>query len=133
MPTPPVVRPGATVPRSGIYQDTLSQRRATLVKGEPAPPTPYKAGCWQQVIDTAAPPRPLPWPLWQGIALGAGLTWGMQAALTRDGAPRPRWAAARWRGWGVVWAFCAGVVCGHALARAASLGPGSQNETPLSG
>jgi hypothetical protein len=38
MPSPQEVRPGAKVPRSGIYQDNLSQRRATLVKGEPAPP-----------------------------------------------------------------------------------------------
>jgi hypothetical protein len=37
MSRPQEVRPGTKVPRSGIYQDSLSQGRATLVKGEPAP------------------------------------------------------------------------------------------------
>ena len=60
MPRPQEVRPGAKVPRSGIYQDSLSQRRATLVKGEPAPPTPHKASHWQQVMDTPPPPRIVP-------------------------------------------------------------------------
>ena len=48
MPSPQEVRPGAKVPRSGIYQENLSQRRTTLVKGEPAPPTPHKASRWQR-------------------------------------------------------------------------------------
>src|SRR5919108_1028180 len=72
MPRPQEVRPGAKVPRSGIYQDSLSQRRATLVEGEPAPPTPQKASRWQQVVDTASPPthRVLPWTLLSGVILG---------------------------------------------------------------
>jgi hypothetical protein len=49
--TPPV-RPGQKVLDSGIYKDTRSGRRATMVKGEPAPPTPQKGGRWRQVVDT---------------------------------------------------------------------------------
>jgi len=62
MSRPQEVRPGAKVPRSGMYQDSLSQRRATLVQGEPAPPTPHKASRWQQVVDTTSAPmhRALP-------------------------------------------------------------------------
>lgn len=37
--TPPI-KPGETVKDSGIY--STPGRRATLVKGEPAPPTPTK-------------------------------------------------------------------------------------------
>jgi hypothetical protein len=91
MPRPQEVRPGTKVPRSGIYQDSLSQRRATLVKGEPAPPTPHKASRWQQVVDTASAPTPraLPWPLLRGVILGAGLMLWVRSAPTRH-APRPR-------------------------------------------
>jgi hypothetical protein len=122
MPRPQEVRPGAKVPRSGIYQDRLSQRRATLVKGEPAPPTPHKAGCWQQVVDTAAPtPWALPWPLLSGIVLGAGLMLGGRSAPRRH-APRPprRHAPSSGLGCSVVLAFCAGVVAGHCLASSTS-------------
>ncbi len=45
------VRPGQTVPDSGIYV-TQSGRRATLVRGEPAPPTGNAFEWWTQVIDT---------------------------------------------------------------------------------
>jgi len=48
------VRPGHKVPDSGIYKETNSGRRATLVLGEPAPPTPKKGGIWKQVVDTNA-------------------------------------------------------------------------------
>jgi hypothetical protein len=123
MSRPQEVRPGAKVPRSGIYQDNLSQRRATLVKGEPAPPTPHKAGRWQQVVDTAsAPPyRALPWTLLSGVVLGAGLILWVWSAPTRHEPrpPRPH-AAASGRGGGVVLAFCAGVVSGHCLASVSS-------------
>jgi hypothetical protein len=118
MPRPQEVRPGAKVPRSGIYQDTLSQRRATLVKGEPAPPTPHKAGRWQQVVDTASTPThdALPWPLLSGVILGAGFRLWVRSVPTRN-EPRPLRPHAPASGLGsVVLAFCAGVVSGHCLA-----------------
>jgi hypothetical protein len=46
------IKPGEIVPDSGIYEDISSGRRATMVKGEHAPPTPDAGGCWKQVIDT---------------------------------------------------------------------------------
>jgi hypothetical protein len=119
MPRPQEVRPGTKVPRSGIYQDSLSQRRATLVKGEPAPPTPHKASRWQQVADTASAPthRGLPWPLLSGMVFGAGLMLWVRSALMRHEPhpPRPHVPASRLGG-GVVLAFCAGVVSGQCLA-----------------
>lgn len=48
----PKIAPGSRVPDSGIYQSSKSNKRATLVKGEPAPPTPRKGEKWQQVVDT---------------------------------------------------------------------------------
>ena len=92
MPRLQEVRPGAKVPRSGIYQDRLSQRRATLVKGEPAPPTPHKAGRWQQVVDTASAsvPRALPWTMISGLVMGAGLTLWVRSAPTRPARRPPR-------------------------------------------
>ncbi len=47
----PTVTPGSKVPDSGIYQDT-SGKRATMVKGEPAPPTTKPGQKWTQVVDT---------------------------------------------------------------------------------
>lgn len=47
----PTVRPGHKVPDSGIYQDP-SGRRATMVQGEPAPPTTRPNQAWKQVVDT---------------------------------------------------------------------------------
>jgi hypothetical protein len=47
----PTVPPGGKVPDSGIYQDG-SGKRATMVKGEPAPPTSKAGQTWKQVIDT---------------------------------------------------------------------------------
>lgn len=44
--------PGKPVPDSGIYQSSRSGTRATMVKNEPAPPTPLKGEKWRQVIDT---------------------------------------------------------------------------------
>src|SRR5438477_3242885 len=113
---PQEVRPGAKVPRSGIYQDSLSQRRATLVKGEPAPPTPHKAGCWRQVVDTASARRDLPWTVISGVMLGASFTLWVRAAPSRP-APRPprQHASARRLCRGVLVAFCSGVVCGQFL------------------
>lgn len=49
---PPPVRPGQPVQDSGIYKSTKSRTRATMVKGEPAPPTPQKGEKWTQVVDT---------------------------------------------------------------------------------
>lgn len=46
------IKPGQRVPDSGAYQSTKSKRRATMVKGEPAPPTPQKGEQWKQVYDT---------------------------------------------------------------------------------
>jgi len=48
----PSVRPGETVPDSGIYKSTKSKTKATMVKGEPAPPTPQQGEKWVQIIDT---------------------------------------------------------------------------------
>ena len=47
----PTVKPGAKVPDSGIYEDG-SGKRATMVKGEPAPPTSGKGQVWKQKINT---------------------------------------------------------------------------------
>jgi hypothetical protein len=46
------VKPGEKVTDSGIYQSTISRTRATMVDGEPAPPTPKKGETWVQVVDT---------------------------------------------------------------------------------
>ena len=46
------IKPGERVPDSGIYESSKSKRRATMVEGEPAPPTPQKGEKWKQVIDT---------------------------------------------------------------------------------
>jgi hypothetical protein len=46
------IKPGEIVPDSGIYKDTNTGEQATLVKGEPAPPTQNQESSWQQVIDT---------------------------------------------------------------------------------
>ena len=45
------LRPGQRVPDSGIYQ-TESGHRATLVRGEPAPPTRYSGETWCQIVET---------------------------------------------------------------------------------
>jgi len=51
------IKPGAKVPDSGIYKETGSTRRATLVKNEPAPPTTKKGTGWKQVVDTNPPKK----------------------------------------------------------------------------
>ena len=48
----PTVKPGSKVPDSGIYKEVGGSKRATLVKGEPAPPTSTKGTKWKQVVDT---------------------------------------------------------------------------------
>ncbi|WP_164504274.1 hypothetical protein [Nitrosomonas sp. HPC101] len=45
------VKPGEKVKDSGIYKDQ-SGKKATMVKGEPAPPTSGKGQTWKQVVDT---------------------------------------------------------------------------------
>ena len=45
------IKPGEEVQDSGIYQSTKSKRKATMVRGEPAPPTPQKGEKWNQVHD----------------------------------------------------------------------------------
>ena len=47
---PPPLKPGQTVTDSGSYK--AGPRRATMVKGEPAPPTPRAGLKWRQVVDT---------------------------------------------------------------------------------
>lgn len=47
----PTVKPGETVKDSGIYKDE-SGKKATMVKGEPAPPTTKKGQVWKQIVDT---------------------------------------------------------------------------------
>ena len=49
---PHTVKPGQTVPDSGIYRDTKSGERSTLVRGKTAPPTPEAGGRWREVVDT---------------------------------------------------------------------------------
>jgi len=46
------VKPGETVKDSGIYKSSKSNQKATMVKGEHAPPTPSKGEKWKQVVDT---------------------------------------------------------------------------------
>jgi hypothetical protein len=48
----PTVRPGQRVPDSGIYRSNRSGTRSTMVRNEPAPPTPQKGEVWRQVVDT---------------------------------------------------------------------------------
>ena len=48
----PTVTPGGKVPDSGIYKSNKSKTRATMVKGEPAPPTPKPGEKWKQVVET---------------------------------------------------------------------------------
>lgn len=48
----PVVTPGTKVTDSGIYQSSKSGTRATMTRGEPAPPTPQPGEKWRQVVDT---------------------------------------------------------------------------------
>lgn len=50
--TKPSVKPGQKVPDSGIYKSTNSGVKSTLVRGEPAPPTPKSREKWKQVVDT---------------------------------------------------------------------------------
>ena len=45
------VRPGQKVPDSGIYKNP-SGGKSTMVKGEPAPPTPKPDQKWTQIVDT---------------------------------------------------------------------------------
>jgi len=51
------IKPGTKVPDSGIYKETKSTHRATMVKGEPAPPTTKKGAEWKQVVDTNPPKK----------------------------------------------------------------------------
>ncbi|MDD2542647.1 MAG: YjzC family protein [Desulfuromonadaceae bacterium] len=46
------IKPGIKVPDSGSYKEVGTPRRATMVKGEPAPPTTKKDTGWKQVVDT---------------------------------------------------------------------------------
>lgn len=46
------VKPGQKVSDSGIYKSTKSKTKATMVEGEPAPPTPKKGEKWVQIVDT---------------------------------------------------------------------------------
>lgn len=44
------IKPGQIVPNSGIYR--TRGRRATMVEGEPAPPTPKSGQKWRLDVDT---------------------------------------------------------------------------------
>ncbi len=48
----PTVKPGEKVSDSGIYQSSISKIKATMVKGEPAPPTQQSGEIWKQLVDT---------------------------------------------------------------------------------
>jgi hypothetical protein len=52
MPAKKPLKPGQEVQDSGIYQSSKSKTKATMVKGEPAPPTKQKGETWKQVTDT---------------------------------------------------------------------------------
>ena len=45
------LKPWQTVTRSGIYRSSLSQQNATMVVGEPAPPTFKKGETWGLIVD----------------------------------------------------------------------------------
>ena len=46
------VKPGERVKDSGIYESNTSGERATMVKGEKAPPTPKAGERWNQIHNT---------------------------------------------------------------------------------
>ena len=46
------LRPGEKVRDSGIYRDSSSGERSTLVRGKTAPPTVHPGGKWREVVDT---------------------------------------------------------------------------------
>ncbi len=48
----PTVKPGQKVPDSGIYKSSISGQKSTLVKNEPAPPTPRSGEKWKQIVNT---------------------------------------------------------------------------------
>jgi hypothetical protein len=48
----PPVKPGEKTKDSGIYKDTGSSRRATLDKGEKAPPTSGPGQKWKVEVPT---------------------------------------------------------------------------------
>lgn len=47
-----IIKPGQRVPDSGIYRDSSSGERSTLVRGKTAPPTEHRGGRWREIIDT---------------------------------------------------------------------------------
>jgi hypothetical protein len=46
------IKPGQKVPDSGIYRSTISKVKSTMVKNEPAPPTPRSGEKWKQIVNT---------------------------------------------------------------------------------
>ena len=46
------IKPGQTIKDSGIYRDSKSGERTTLVRGKTAPPTPERGSSWKEVVDT---------------------------------------------------------------------------------
>jgi hypothetical protein len=46
------ITPGQKIPDSGIYKDTSSGERSTLVRGKTAPPTERAGGKWRETVDT---------------------------------------------------------------------------------
>ena len=48
----PTIKPGSKVPDSGIYKEVGGFKKATMVKGESAPPTTKKGAGWKQIVDT---------------------------------------------------------------------------------
>jgi hypothetical protein len=46
------IKPGQKVQDSGIYQSSKSKIKSTMVKDEPAPPTPKKGETWKQIVNT---------------------------------------------------------------------------------
>ncbi len=46
------VKPGQPVKDSGIYKSSKSGKKATMVEGESAPPTPQRGETWKQIHNT---------------------------------------------------------------------------------
>jgi len=46
------IKPGQKITDSGIYTDTSSGERSTLVRGKTAPPTENRGGKWRETVDT---------------------------------------------------------------------------------
>jgi len=51
------IKPGTKVTDSGIYKESGTTNRTTLIKDKPAPPTSKPGNTWKQVVDTNPPKK----------------------------------------------------------------------------